>query len=79
MIDLLILIALSGIAVYFAYKEGVKHGAERAIDALENQDFIEIDKISGDIKPVHWEYVYSDREEEQEGEGLRPKKQKKKQ
>ena len=75
--NLLIIAAIGGVLVYFTYKEGLKRGAERAIDELENSGFINIDKTTGDIKPVHWEYIYPDRKGKKEV--FRPKKKKQKQ
>ena len=46
-----------------AFKQGLKQGAEHAIDEMEKEGLIEIDTMTGDIKPVHWEYVYPDRDE----------------
>ena len=74
--DLLIIVAIGSVLMYFIYKEGLKRGADRAIDELENSGFIDIDKTTGDIKPVHWEYIYPDRKEKKEL--FRPKQKQKK-
>ena len=76
MFDLLVIIGAAGVITYFIYKEGLKRGAARAIDELESSGFINIDKTTGDIKPVHWEYIYPDRKGKKEV--FRPKKKKQK-
>ena len=61
MLDIISVIIAGGIVIYLTYKEGLKRGAEKAIDELENTGFIDVDKHTGEIKPVRWEYVYPDR------------------
>ena len=74
--DLLTVAAIGCVLVYFAYKGGLKRGAERTIDELESSGFIDVDKTTGDIKPVHWEYIYPDRKGK--NKVFRPKKKKQK-
>jgi hypothetical protein len=61
--DIICILLIGGILVYMAFKEGLKQGAEHAINEMENEGLIEIDTVTGDIKPVHWEYVYPDRDD----------------
>jgi len=72
--EILTIFVIGCVLVYYSYKGGLKRGAERAIDELESGGFIAIDKITGDINPVHWEYIYPDRKGK--NKIFRPKKKK---
>ena len=60
--DVACILLIGGILVYYTFKEGLRQGAEHAIDEMEKEGLIEIDKMTGEMKPVHCEYVYPDRE-----------------